>query len=72
MWKGEDPGKTWQQGPTSKQRGDCDYVGIRRAGKWTFTISAFLLNPISLEKVILLPKGESPDPEDELAANPAL
>lgn len=69
MWKGEDPGKTWEQGPTSKERGSCDYIGIRKGGKWTFTISGFLMNPVWLEKVVLLPKSQSPKPEEELSAS---
>jgi C-terminal processing protease CtpA/Prc len=49
-----------------KQKGDCDYVGIRKDGKWTFTTSAFLLNPVWLEKIVLISKGEISKPEDEL------
>ena len=49
-----------------KNKGDCDYVGIRKDGKWTFTTSAFLLNPVWLEKIVLISKAELPKPEDEL------
>jgi hypothetical protein len=67
-WKEEDAGLKWESGPSPdmKQKGDCDYVGIRKDGKWTFTTSAFLLNPVWLEKIVLIPKGEIPKPEDEL------
>jgi hypothetical protein len=65
--------ETWRSGPTSKNKGDCDYIGIRKDGKWTFTVSDFLLDSEWLQKVVLLPKSDSPKPEDELpaAGNPA-
>lgn len=68
MWKGEDPGLKWNPGPSpdTKQKGDCDYVGIRKGGKWTFTTSAFLLNTVWLEKIVLISKAELPKSEDEL------
>jgi hypothetical protein len=66
MWKGKKPEKEWEPGPSNSEKGACDYVGIRKSGKWTFTISAFLMNSTWLEKVVLLPKSESPKPEDIL------
>lgn len=68
MWKGEDPGLKWESGPSPdmKQKGSCDYIGIRRDGKWTFTISGFLVNPDWLEKIVLISEAELPRPEDEL------
>ncbi len=69
-WKDTGDDQKWESGPApdDKNRGDCDYVGIRKDGEWTFTTSAYLLNPVWLEKVVLIPKEALPKPEDELKA----
>jgi hypothetical protein len=68
LWKDDGSELKWKSGPPPdmKNRGDCDYVGIRKDGKWTFTTSAFLLNPVWLEKIVLISQAELPRPEDKL------
>ena len=58
--------QTWMQPSDNQERTDCDYVGIRQNGKWTFTVSGYFLNPAWLEKIVLIPKSALPSPDYQI------